>query len=304
MKEERFLKIIKSITDNNYIGDDCAYLKELGIVISQDSLVENIHFSMDYTTPYQLGYKAVMVNISDIAASGAIPKYITVALSLPKNIDEKFIKEFYEGCKFALGDAQIIGGDITGSEKIMISITAIGVVKDRFISSRKNAKERFVIVTSGDYGSSAAGLKLLKQNVQGHEDLKKSHIMPKAQIEFASIIAKNIKENYAMMDTSDGLADALFKIAKESNKTIELYFDKILYNKKIKEIFPNDYEDIILYGGEDYQIVAAIPEEFAQKYNLNIIGRVMEKIDNNFVKVQLKNKTYFINDLENTFNHF
>ena len=99
MKEKEFISIIKNTLKSEYIGDDCAYLKDLGIVVTQDSLVEYVHFLRKKITPFQLGYKSVMVNISDIAASGAEPKYLTVSLSLPQDIDNKFIEEFYEGCK-------------------------------------------------------------------------------------------------------------------------------------------------------------------------------------------------------------
>lgn len=86
MKEKELINIIKSTLNSSFIGDDCAYLKDLGIVITQDSLVEDIHFKTDYTTPFKLGWKAAAVNISDICASGAEPKYLTIALSLPKEI--------------------------------------------------------------------------------------------------------------------------------------------------------------------------------------------------------------------------
>ena len=95
MKEKEFISIIKNILTNEYIGDDCAYLKDLNITVSQDSLVEDVHFKMNFTTPYQLGYKTVMVNLSDIASSGARPKYITISLSLPQYIENDFIEEFY-----------------------------------------------------------------------------------------------------------------------------------------------------------------------------------------------------------------
>ena len=101
MKEKDFISIIKQTLNTEYIGDDCAYLKDLGIVVTQDSLVENIHFSLDYFTPYTLGYKSIAVNLSDIAASGAEAKYLTVSLSLPDRIENDFIKEFYKGCKAA-----------------------------------------------------------------------------------------------------------------------------------------------------------------------------------------------------------
>ena len=99
MKEKRIYFNNKNTLKSEYIGDDCAYLKDLGIVVTQDSLVEYVHFLRKKITPFQLGYKSVMVNISDIAASGAEPKYLTVSLSLPQDIDNKFIEEFYEGCK-------------------------------------------------------------------------------------------------------------------------------------------------------------------------------------------------------------
>ena len=141
MIETELIDIIKDIAGSEYIGDDCAYLKELGIVVTQDSLIENIHFRREWYTPQQLGYKAATVNISDIIASGAKPAYITVALSLPKNIENDFVKNFYIGIKSALDGVKIVGGDLTGSESdIIISITAIGITKNRNISSRKNAK--------------------------------------------------------------------------------------------------------------------------------------------------------------------
>lgn len=140
MNEKELIKIIKSTLNSEYIGDDCAYLPDLGIVVTQDSLVEDVHFKLDFITPFQLGYKSVTVNISDVCASGAEPKYLTISLSLPKYVDEKFVKDFYEGAKMAAGDVKIVGGDLTGSDKIYISASAIGSTKERKISSRSNAK--------------------------------------------------------------------------------------------------------------------------------------------------------------------
>ena len=104
MKEKEFISVIKNTLNSKYIGDDCAYLKDLGIVVTQDSLVEDVHFKRNLITPFQLGYKSVMVNISDVASSGAEPAYITVSLSLPNGIDAEFIKEFYDGCISACGE--------------------------------------------------------------------------------------------------------------------------------------------------------------------------------------------------------
>lgn len=304
MKEQQILSTIKNIIGDKYIGDDCAYLNDLGIVVTQDNFVEGVHFDITYMTPFQLGYKSAMVNISDIAASGGIPKYMTVGLSLPKDIELGFVDEFYNGLKSALSGVEVIGGDITSSEKIMISITAIGMTKDRKISSRSGAKEGYVIAVSGVHGSSAGGLKLLMQGKTEPKNLIEAHLMPKAQIKIAKNIAENLKDDYGMMDSSDGLADALLKIADASNKTIIVDFDKVKFDNELKELFPNDYIDMVLYGGEDYQIVAAIPEEIATKTEgLNIIGHVYEPKEDSSVIIKIAEKNITLSP-EKCFNHF
>ena len=272
MKEQEFINIIKNTIKSDYIGDDCAYLKDLGIVITQDNLVEDIHFSLNYTNAYKLGYKSAMVNISDVAASGAEPKYLTIGLSLPKTINNQFIEDFYQGIKDASQDIEIVGGDITGSEKIMISITAIGTTKNRKISSRSNAQVGYKIIVSGEHGSSGAGLKQLQEGIVNGEFVE-AHLLPKAQIEFSKYIAENINCNYAMMDTSDGLMDALLQISKSSNVLLSVDFNKIPYNKKLESF--DDYRDLIFYGGEDYQLIACVPNEFNVP-NSYIIGTVKE----------------------------
>lgn len=278
MKEKELIRIIKSTLNSEYIGDDCAYLKDLQIVVTQDSLVENVHFRLDYTTPYQLGWKSAMVNISDICASGAVPKYLTIALSLPKYINENFVKEFYEGAKAACDDVEIVGGDLTGSDKLYISVTAIGNAKNRNISSRSNAKAGYKIIVSGEHGNSAKGLELLTNNpspafqapspTRGEEGKNKflnAHLMPVAQKEFSRKISENTTENYAMMDTSDGLADALIQIAKASGVTICVDTSKIPHD-------PDVNIETVLYGGEDYQLVAAVPDALGY----TVIGEVKD----------------------------
>jgi len=322
MKELEFIEIIKkTLSKSTYIGDDCAYLDELGIVITQDNLVEDIHFSQKFATPYQIAYKAIMVNLSDIFASGATPKYLTVSLSIPKDIDNEFIKEFYKACDdlSANFDFEIVGGDITGSEKIFISICAIGLTKNRKISSRKNAKVGDYIVTTGEHGSSAAGLWILN-NTSRHPELVsgshklsniiKSHLEPEAQIIFSEEIATKATTNYAMMDTSDGLVDALFKIGQASNVLMRVDFDKIHYDKDIEAVakLANiDYRDWIFYGGEDFQLVACVSEETLNELDkslFTIIGQVKEKKADHCVEINLGDKIDKITNLDRTYNHF
>ena len=306
MNEINLINKIKNTLKSQYIGDDCAYLKDLGIVISQDSLVEDVHFSKHMMSPYQIGYKSVMVNLSDIAASGAKPAYLTVALSLPKQIKDDAVIDFYEGAKYALEnlDVEIVGGDITGSDKFYISISVIGKTLNRKISSRSHAKIGHKIITSGVHGSSAAGLRILQNDLEPDKDLIKAHLMPVAQIDFTKQISEQIQEDYAMMDTSDGLFDALFKIGSASECTMSVDFERILYDPKIKEYF-SDYKDLILFGGEDYQIVATVPVELLPSLkDYIIIGEVLPKEDC-VIKLNTDNKVEKFKDLSNKcFNHF
>ncbi len=300
MKEKEFITIIKNTLNSPYIGDDCAYLKDLGIVVTQDSLVEDIHFSTKFISAFDLGFKAVMVNVSDVVASGAVPKYLTVSLSLPSNVKEDFVEEFYNGCKKACGnEVQIVGGDITGSEKIYISICAIGKTLGRNISSRKNAKIGQKVIVSGIHGSSSAGLKLLLEGKNSPEKFIKSHINPVAQVEFGKNISTIVKESYAMMDTSDGLMDGLSTIANESGVLLDIDFDKIPYDKDIEQF--ENWQDLVLFGGEDYQILATVPQNFQGGFE---IGVVKEGLGVN-LKLRDKITHYSKQDVEEkVFNHF
>ena len=283
MKELEFIKIIKDITSTEYIGDDCAYLKELGIVITQDNFVEDVHFKKKWSTPYQIGYKATAVNISDILAAGAKPKYLSIGLSLPKDIDEQFIEEFYRGVLAGSYGAKITGGDITGADKIFISITAIGTTKGRKISSRNSAKVGDIVIISGKHGLSTAGLNELITD-GNNKELIQVHLEHKLDIKFSEQISKNIQRNYAMMDTSDGLADALFKIAQASKVTIQ--------GKLVEGMF----------GAEDFKLVACVPKETLQYLDNYIeIGNVANF---NGAFLEIDNKKFFNYDELDVYDHF
>ena len=298
MKEKEFITTIKTPLQSEYIGDDCAYLKDLGIVVTQDSLVEDVHFSMNFTDAYKLGFKSVSVNISDVCASGAKPMYLTISLSLPKHIDEKFVEDFYNGAKDACKDVEIVGGDITGAEKIYISITAIGKIQGRKISSRSKAQVGQKIVVSGKHGSSGAGLlQLLSGTKEGK--FVNAHLMPVAQVEFSQKIAQNIQQDYAMMDTSDGLMDALSAIADASGVLMSIDFGKIPYDKDLENF--SNWHDLIFFGGEDYELVATVPEENIQGIVIGEVkaGHGVEVICGN------KRKLFTRKDVEKKlYNHF
>lgn len=282
MNENEIIKTIKStLGDSSLIGDDCAYLKDYGLFVTQDSLVEGVHFDLGFISAKELGYKAVAVNLSDLAAAAAVPGFITIALSLPQSVSENFVKEFYEGVdeicqKYGV---KVAGGDITSANSIFISITAIGKKTSEFNSSLKNAKVGDFVVTSGFSGDSAAGLCLLQKGEKTPERIIKSHISPEPEIEKSLLIAKYTDKNFALTDTSDGLAVALLKIAEESGVTLEIDFEKIPISQELKKNFENYYE-YALFGGEDYKLIGTVGESTFSKLPKNsffAIGKVMEK---------------------------
>lgn len=282
MKEQDFIAIIKQETKSSYLGDDCAYLKELGIVVTQDNFVEDVHFKTKWSTAYQIGYKAAVVNISDILASGAKPEYLTIGLSIPLK-EDCFIKELYRGILAGSYGAKIIGGDITGGDKIVISITAIGKTNGRKISSRSNAKVGYVIITNGNFGQSSIGLQELQNGLKETKSIK-AHLEPNLNEEFSISIATQIKTDYAMMDASDGLADALFQIAKASNVKISA-----------------DYIEG-MFCAEDYNLVAAVPEDFLTNLvDYKIIGKV-EEFDGSYL--QIDDKRFLNYDELGIYDHF
>lgn len=282
--ETSILHIIESQIGDKYIGDDCAYLEDFGIVMTQDSLVEDVHFCMGWITPQELGYKSIMVNVSDVCASGCMPKYITVALSLPKNVSAEWVEGFYEGAKKACAESGIgiVGGDLTGSDKVMISCCAVGEkVSGRGVAARSGARAGYKVVVSGECGNSAVGLGLLMgqidKNIFTKEERQRfiiSHLMPCAEVEFSRKIASQMMDGapYAMMDTSDGLMDALTKIADRSGVGMVIDFEKIPVCGAMKKL--KKWEDFVLFGGEDYKLVACVPQDVKCDFG-TVIGEVV-----------------------------
>ena len=198
-------------------------------------------------------------------------------------------------------DQIIIGGDITGADKIFVSVAAIGRTSGRRISSRKNAKVGQKIIVAGLHGSSSAGLRLLMNGQKEPEKFIKAHLTPLAQVEFSRGIAENIKEDYAMMDTSDGLADALSQIAEASGVNIEIDFSEILYDKDLERF--EDYKDLILFGGEDYGLVASVNDDIAKDFT--VIGEVKKGSGVTVLYQNGLRKKFSKTDVENRiFNHF
>lgn len=292
MKEYEYIKTIKNIIDNklDIIGDDTAIIKESGLVLTCDTLVENVHFKIETTSAMDLGYKAGAVNLSDIAASGGVCKYLLVSLALPEYIDIEYIEHFYEGLK-SISDqfnTHIVGGDLTKSSQLVITVTAIGHTDKQ--SSRCYAQEDQLIITTGDYGASATGLTLLELTKSGKLDPLKNlneitsrHLRPYPRINEAQFFVNNCHyEKYCMMDTSDGLADAVYQISQKSKKKLVLDLDKIPIAPELFEIHQmfmlNSYK-LALYGGEDFELIFTCEEKdldilLNSNYSFKEIGKV------------------------------
>lgn len=316
MKELEFINIIKNtLTYSNFLGDDCAFLEDLDIFTTHDSLIEDVHFSRSTTSPYLLGRKSVAVNLSDLAASLSEPKYVSVSLSLPSSIDENFVKEFYRGINDICEEynVKVVGGDITRSEKVFISILAIGKKTANHLTSRSFAKKGDLVLTTGNYGASACGLFCLQNNLKAHNSIIEAHTNPTPKVKEALEVAKNVSNNISAMDTSDGLMDAIFKISQASKCKIEVDFNKLPVKNEVIEIAKNNninYEDWVLWGGEDYELIICVPETTYKNLDpsiFKVIGKVTEEKTNGEVMLEINDsKLTITNDIfENkSFKHF
>ncbi|RKY29768.1 MAG: thiamine-monophosphate kinase [Candidatus Omnitrophota bacterium] len=301
MNEEKILKFIKSklkIRRKDVIvgpGDDTAVLrydKKYYLLATTDCLVEDVHFRKKEISYYQLGRKAIAVNLSDIAAMGGFPLYALVSAGFPEGKKEmidgilKGMEELAEEFKF-----DIVGGNLTKSQFIFIDIFMVGKVEKKYLKLRNGAKPGDLIFVTGKLGAS---------------QLKK-HLFLRPRINEARRLVKKVKIS-AMIDISDGLSSDLIRIAKESNVGFEIYSDKIPVSEDAVKISKNREEAILhaLSDGEDYELLFTVPE----KYSANI----PEKISSTpvtFIGRIISEKSYYL--IENGkkrkigsmgFNHF
>ncbi|MCK4995740.1 MAG: thiamine-phosphate kinase [Thermoplasmatales archaeon] len=262
------------------IGDDAAVVeikKDLQ-VLTTDCLVERDHFRKEWFSAKQIGMKATESNISDIAAMGAIPKYVLVSLALPKDLDVKFVEEMYQGMWESCDkyDIDIIGGNMTRSNQVVISITMIGEADKRNLTLRSGAKPGDLIFVSGHLGNGKAGLRLFQENLKGFEKVRKSYLEPKAQLDRALKIAPYIN---SMIDVSDGLAPEIRHICDESKCGAIIYKDKIPIDDEVRDVakaLDEDEYDYALFGGEDFELVYTVSKDNLDKVNGFLVGAITE----------------------------
>ena len=284
------------------IGDDAAVLdyKSKKIVVSTDFLIEGIHFDLSYMPLKHLGYKAVMVNISDIYAMNANAKHVTVSVAISNRFSLEAIEELYSGIELAAKkyDLDIIGGDTSSSVTgLIISITAIGQANLSDIVYRDGAKANDLIVVTGDLGAAFMGLKVLerekevfKVNPKNQPDLDQytylveRQLKPEARKDVIKLLSDLKVKPTSMIDISDGLSSELLHICNKSNVGCDLYENKIPMDPQLIstcEEFNINSTTITLNGGEDYELLMTISQKDYPKIkanpNLTVIGYIREE---------------------------
>lgn len=247
------------------LADDAFYEVDTRRIYTTDLLIEGRHFDLSYFSPEDLGWKAAAVNISDIAAMGGRPQYLLVSVGLPNTVPLDWIESLYKGLQAACQEygCAIIGGDTVGSDHIVLNVTAIGECPTGYQAGFRNqARPGDVIVATGYHGLSTIGLQALQENLNGYHAAKAAHRRPKPRVEEALILSERYTR-YALMDSSDGLADALLKIAQASGVHLVLEAAKLPIHPDVESFARNRNQDpleLALYGGEDFQLVACLPE--------------------------------------------
>ena len=278
---------IRSIMDNCHfsseklvkgIGDDCAvigpYENKL-FLITTDLLLQDVHFVWEKISPEHLGYKAVAVNLSDIAAMGGKALHLFVSLCIPTSMCVKDLDSIYRGIKTicARYAVNILGGDTSASpDRLMINVSVLGEVSEEEILYRHGATPGDGIYVTGTLGDSAAGLKLLKKELSAPgalaDVLIKTHNLPEPCLETGRVIGETRMAS-AMIDLSDGLLSDLRHICEASETGAILYHSALPISPELKalsEINNFDPQELALSGGEDYRLLVTVPKKHTSRF--------------------------------------
>ncbi|WP_339753748.1 thiamine-phosphate kinase [uncultured Winogradskyella sp.] len=279
------------------IGDDAAVLNygKKQIVVSTDLLVEGVHFDLSYVPLKHLGYKAIVVNLSDVYAMNAMATQVTVSIAVSNRFPLEALEELYAGIETAakLYNVDVVGGDTTSSTSgLIISVTAIGEVEKGDEVLRSGAKPNDLLVVTGDIGGAFMGLQVLerekevfKVNPNNQPDLSmytyivERQLKPEARKDIVELLKElNVKPT-SMIDISDGLSSEVIHLCKQSKVGVDIYEDKIPLDPQVIstcEEFNIDSTTIALSGGEDYELLMTISQEDFPKIkgnpNLTVIG--------------------------------
>jgi thiamine-monophosphate kinase len=284
------------------VGDDAAVIDHFGkqTVISKDLLVEGVHFDLMYTPLKHLGYKSVVVNLSDIYAMNAIPTQIVVGLAFSNRFSVEALDEFYEGVYAACEHygVDLIGGDTSSSQKgFIVSVTAIGEVTPDTFVKRSGAQKGDLLCVTGDLGAAYLGLTLLERekniylenpkiqpDLEGEKYIVGRILKPEARKDIIEFFAANNVMPTAMIDVSDGLSSEIIHITTQSKVGCVLYEDKIPISEETKLAafkFNLDPTSCALSGGEDYELLFTVRqddyEKVASNLEISVIGYITDQ---------------------------
>lgn len=292
---------LKNASTIKGVGDDAAILNYEGnqVVVSTDLLTEGIHFNLMYVPLKHLGYKAVVVNLSDIFAMNAVPKQITVSIAISGKFSVEAVDEIYSGIHLACEtyDVDLVGGDTTSSlTGLTICITAIGEAKKEDVVLRSGAKPNDLLCVSGDLGGAYMGLQLLErenevfkvnQNIQpqldGYNYILERQLKPEARGDIISAFKRLGIKPTSMIDISDGLSSEVMHLCNNSGTGCSVFEEKIpmdMQTKKMAEELSINPLVAALNGGEDYELLFTIPladhEKIKNDPDFTIIGHMTE----------------------------
>ncbi len=295
---------IRNISTIVGIGDDAAVIDagDYVKVVTTDLLLEGVHFDLSYAPLPHLGFKAVAVNVSDVAAMNAIPKQITVSIALSNRFSVEAVDALYSGINAAAEHygVDVIGGDTTASRSgLVISITAIGEAKREELSFRSGAKENDIVCVTGDLGGALVGLQVLEREKQvylanpemtpeldGYQYVTGRQLRPEARMDIIHELREMKILPTSMIDISDGLASELFHICKASNVGVIIYEDKLPIDKQTFDTAVElnlDPITCVLNGGEDYELLFTIDQKDFSKLekhpDIHFIGHVTKAED-------------------------
>lgn len=267
------------------IGDDAAAFlpaPDQVILVTTDLLVERVHFLRTTTSGFNLGYKALSVNLSDIAAMGGIAHEAFISIAIPENCSVEFLEDLYKGMKTLAAefDVNLLGGDTTHSKvDLIINISVIGSAFETEILYRNTARHGDIICSTGFLGDSRAGLHLIKNDIESNSNelkaLLDSHLLPKPYLQEGRFLARQ-GGVHAVIDVSDGLSSDIGHIAKESNVGIRLYSEKIPISNNLEKFcawFDFDPVEYALNGGEDYTLLCTISPDRADHIAADYLKR-------------------------------
>lgn len=281
------------------VGDDAAILNFGGkdVLVTTDLLLEGIHFDLRYVPLKHLGYKAAIVNFSDIYAMNGVPKQITVSIGVSARFTVEHLEELYSGIKLAceLYGVDMVGGDTSASVTgLIISITCLGEADASDVVTRSGAKPTDIICVSGDLGAAFMGLQLLERenkisagqkdfqpDFAGKEYILERQLKPEARRDIVEMLKKEGVKPTAMMDVSDGLSSEVLHICKDSGCGCRIYEDKIPIDYQtalMAEEFNMNLVTAAMNGGEDYELLFTVPitdhEKIEKMKGVTMIGYV------------------------------